>query len=189
MSEVIRCAWAGNDPLYQKYHDEEWGVALHDDRRLFEMLNLEGAQAGLSWITILKKRQGYRAAFDNFEPQVCAAYSDEYLESLRYDASIIRNKLKIYSVRTNARAFLAVAKEFGSFDSYIWSFVDHTTIINNFKSLSEVPAFTAQSDRMSKDLKRRGFKFVGSTICYAYMQAVGMVNDHVRDCFRHKELV
>lgn len=189
MSEIIRCAWAGSDPIYHQYHDLEWGVPLHDDRRLFEMLNLEGAQAGLSWITILKKREGYRKAFDNFEPEICAEYSDAYLESLREDPSIIRNKLKIYAVRTNARAYLHVVNEYGSFDKYIWSFVDHRPIVNHFRSLSEVPANTPISDAMSKDLKKRGFKFVGTTICYAYMQSVGMVNDHTTNCFRHAELV
>ena len=188
MTKKTRCTWAGNDPIYQDYHDKEWGVPLHDDRRLFEMLCLEGAQAGLSWITILKKRDGYREAFDNFEPEVCAAYTDEYLEALRNDSRIVRNKLKIYSVRTNAIAFLEVLKEFNSFNEYIWSFVDHKPIINHFTSLRQVPANTPLSDRMSKDLKKRGFKFVGSTICYAYMQSVGMVNDHTTDCFRYKEL-
>jgi DNA-3-methyladenine glycosylase I len=189
MEQLHRCTWAGSDPIYEQYHDEEWGVPLHDDVRLFEMLNLEGAQAGLSWITILKKRDGYRKAFDNFDPAICAAYSDEYLESLRQDPGIVRNKLKIYAVRANARAFLEVVKEFNSFDNYIWSFVDHKPVVNFYKSLGDLPANTPVSDTMSADLKKRGFKFVGSTICYAYMQSVGMVNDHTTDCFRHAELV
>ena len=183
-----RCPWPGVDPLYVEYHDTEWGTPEYDDRKLFEMLCLEGAQAGLSWITILRKRPGYLKAFDNFLPEVCAAYSDDYLESLREDPGIVRNRLKIYAVRTNAQAFLRVREEFETFDRYIWSFVGGKPIVNQWKDVSAVPAFTSESDAMSKDLKKRGFKFVGSTICYAFMQACGMVNDHTVDCFRYKQV-
>tara|TARA_B100000315_G_scaffold216454_1_gene216342 strand:- start:5664 stop:6185 length:522 start_codon:yes stop_codon:yes gene_type:complete len=170
------------------YHDEEWGVPLHDDQMLFEFLILEGAQAGLSWNTILNKRQSYRAAFDDFDPSRIAEYGDSKVQSLLADAGIVRNRLKIASAIGNAKAFLQVVAEAGNFDSYIWGFVGCSTIDNQRKSMSDVPATTAESDAMSKDLKTKGFKFVGSTICYAYMQATGMVNDHVVDCFRHKEV-
>lgn len=183
-----RCSWCGSDPLYVIYHDEEWGVPVHDDRKLFEMLNLEGAQAGLSWITILRKRENYLRLFDNFDAQIIVKYSDKKIEKILQDSGIVRNKLKVNSVVTNANAFLQVQKEFGSFDKYIWQFVDGKPIVNNFKSLKEVPTKTEISDIMSKDLKKRGFKFIGSTICYAFMQAVGMVNDHTIDCFRYGEL-
>jgi DNA-3-methyladenine glycosylase I len=170
------------------YHDEEWGVPLHDDQMLFEFLILEGAQAGLSWNTILNKRQSYRAAFDDFDPSRIAEYGDSKVQSLLADAGIVRNRLKIAAAIGNAKAFLQVVEEAGNFDSYIWGFVGCSTIDNQRKSMSDVPATTAESDAMSKDLKTKGFKFVGSTICYAYMQATGMVNDHVVDCFRHKEV-
>jgi DNA-3-methyladenine glycosylase I len=178
----MRCAWAGTDPLYVKYHDEEWGRPLHDDRRLFEMLILEGAQAGLSWITILRKRPAYRKAFDNFDPKKVARYDAKKTRALMADAGIVRNRLKIDSAVTNARAFLDVQKEFGSFDAYIWSFVGGQPIDNRRRAMKDVPARTPESDAMSKDLKKRGFRFVGSTICYAFMQATGMVNDHVAGC-------
>lgn len=178
-----RCDWAGDDPVYVKYHDEEWGKPVYDDRKLFEMLILEGAQAGLSWITILKRREGYRTVFQDFDLDYCANLSDDTLESLREDSRIIRNKLKIYSVRSNALAFKTIIEDYGSFSTYLWNFVDHQPIVNHFKSLEEVPAKTELSDRISKDLKKRGFKFVGSTIVYAYMQAIGLVNDHLVDCF------
>jgi DNA-3-methyladenine glycosylase I len=184
-----RCAWAGNDDLYQKYHDTEWGVPLHDDQRLFEFLILEGAQAGLSWITILRKRDNYRAAFDNFDANRIAAYDSNKIESLLQDAGIVRNRLKIQAAIINAQKFLDVQDEFGSFDRFIWQFVDGKTIQNSRRSLADIPSSTAESDAMSKELKRRGFKFVGTTICYAHMQATGMVNDHTTDCFRHGELL
>lgn len=183
-----RCAWAGNDALYQRYHDHEWGVPLHDDQKLFEFLILEGAQAGLSWITILRKRENYRAAFDHFDATRIAGYSTNKIESLLQDAGIVRNRLKIQSAIINAQRFLAVQSEFGSFDQFIWQFVDGRPRQNAWRSLADVPARTAESDAMSKELKRRGFKFVGSTICYAHMQATGMVNDHTTDCFRHAQL-
>ncbi|MEZ4859781.1 MAG: DNA-3-methyladenine glycosylase I [Caldilineaceae bacterium] len=183
-----RCAWAGADPLYVQYHDEEWGVPLHDDRRLFEMLNLEGAQAGLSWITILRKRENYRAAFDHFDAATIAHYDDAKIAELLQNPGIVRNKLKVNGVVKNARAFLKVQSEFGTFDAYIWRFVNGAPIINHWTSLSEVPAQTAEAQAMSKDLKKRGFTFVGPTICYAFMQAVGMVNDHTVDCFRYPEI-
>lgn len=188
MSEIIRCGWSINEPIYTEYHDHEWGIPVHDDRKLFEFLILEGAQAGLSWLTILKKREGYRKAFADFDVNKVARYSDEKIEKLLLDPSIIRNKLKVRSAVTNAKAFLKVQEEFGSFDKYIWQFTDGKIIQNARKNLKEVPARTAESDAMSKDLISRGFKFVGSTIMYAHMQATGMVNDHVVDCFRHKEL-
>ncbi|MEO1290011.1 MAG: DNA-3-methyladenine glycosylase I, partial [Chloroflexota bacterium] len=168
---VERCAWCGDDPLYQKYHDEVWGVPVHDDRQLFEMLSLEGAQAGLSWITILRRAEAYREVFDNFVPEIVAQYDEGKIASLLQDERIIRNKLKVNSVVTNAQNFLTVQAEFGSFDSYIWQFVDGKPTINCFKTLADVPAKTKASEAMSKDLKKRGFKFVGATICYAYMQA------------------
>ena len=183
-----RCEWAGSDPLYIEYHDNEWGVPLHDDRKIFEMLVLEGAQAGLNWLTVLRKRENYRKAFDNFDPTKVAKYDSEKFQKLLANEGIIRNKLKIHSVIQNARAFLEVQKEFGSFDAYIWQFVGGKPIRNSWKSLSDLPAQTAESEAMSKDLKRRGFSFVGPTICYAHMQATGMVNDHVVSCFRYKEV-
>ena len=182
-----RCDWAASG-LMIPYHDEEWGVPLHDDRMLFEFLILEGAQAGLSWNTILNKRENYRSAFDDFDPATVAGYGDAKVQSLLADAGIVRNRLKIASAIGNAKAFLKVVEEAGSFDSYIWGFVGGSPINNNRKSMSEVPATTAESDDMTKDLKTRGFKFVGSTICYAYMQATGMVNDHTVDCFRHGQV-
>jgi DNA-3-methyladenine glycosylase I len=188
VSEVIRCAWPGVDPLYIRYHDEEWGVPVHDDRTLFEFLVLEGAQAGLSWITILKRREGYRKAFAEFDPKVVACYGDSDVVRLLSDPGIIRNRAKVHSAIQNAKAFLKVQDEFGSFDAYIWSFVDGTPIVNRFESMQEIPASTELSDAISKDLKKRGFSFVGSTIIYAHMQATGMVNDHVTSCFRHSQL-
>lgn len=188
MSELIRCGWSSSDPLTRDYHDREWGVPVHDDRKLFEMLILEGAQAGLSWITILRKRENYRAAFDRFDAGKIARYDARRRRTLLANPGIVRNRLKIEATTANARAFLAAQKEFGSFDTYIWQFVGGTPIQNRWKSLNDLPAKTAQSDLMSKDLKRRGFRFVGSTICYAFMQAVGMVNDHVMSCFRHDQL-
>lgn len=178
-----RCGWVNQDPLYIDYHDHEWGVPVYDDHLLFEYLNLEGAQAGLSWYTILKKRENYRKAFDNFEAKKIIQYDEKKIAELLQNEGIVRNKLKINAVVTNARAYLAVVEEFGSFSSYIWSFVNGEPIQNRFKNLSEVPTTTEISDKLSKDLKKRGFKFVGSTICYAFMQAVGMVNDHIETCF------
>ncbi len=179
-----RCAWAKGD-LYIAYHDHEWGVPMHDDRLLFEFLILEGAQAGLSWITILKKRENYRRAFDKFDARKVARYDSRRIRKLLADPGIVRNRLKIESAVRNAKAFLAVQNEFGSFDRYIWQFVGGRPIRNHWKSLKEIPARTPESDAMSRDLIKRGFKFVGSTICYAFMQAVGMVNDHTTDCFRY----
>jgi DNA-3-methyladenine glycosylase I len=186
-NEKPRCAWI-NDSLMQRYHDEEWGVPLHDDRKLFEFMVLDAFQAGLSWKTILNKRENFRKAFHNFDPEIIAGYDEKKVESLLADSGIIRNRAKIRSTITNAQAFLKIQKEFGSFDIYIWSFVNHLPTINSWQSLSELPAKTGVSDLMSKDLAKRGFKFVGSTICYAFMQAAGMVNDHVVGCFRHKEV-
>lgn len=184
-----RCTWCENTfDEYIKYHDKEWGVPVHDDRVHFEFLILEGAQAGLSWATILKRRGGYRAAFADFDPQEVAQFSQEKVEALLLDPGIIRNRLKVQGTVINAQKFLEVQKEFGSFDKYIWSFVGGKPIINAWKSMKEVPATTPESDAMSKDLKKRGFKFVGSTIMYAYMQACGLVNDHTTDCFRYKEV-
>lgn len=182
--ELVRCAWAGSDPLYQQYHDEEWGVPEHDDRKLFEMLCLEGAQAGLSWITILRKREHYRAAFDQFDATVIADYGDDKIAELLQNPGIVRNRLKVHGFVRNARAFLAVQAEFGSFDAYIWRFVGGAPIINQWRSLHELPAKTPEAETMSKELKKRGFTFVGPTICYAFMQATGMVDDHVVGCFR-----
>ncbi|MBD8067445.1 DNA-3-methyladenine glycosylase I [Bacillus sp. PS06] len=183
-----RCGWVNDDPLYINYHDTEWGKPVFDDRLLFEYLNLEGAQAGLSWYTILKKRENYREAFDHFEAGKIIQYDEKKIEVLLQNKGIVRNKLKVNAVVTNAIAYLKVQEEFGSFSDYIWSFVDGTPIQNHFNSLQEIPAKTELSDRLSKDLKKRGFKFVGSTICYAFMQAVGMVNDHVSTCdFKHKK--
>jgi len=184
----IRCAWASGRKMV-RYHDEEWGVPVHDDRRLFEFLILEGAQAGLSWSTILNKRENYRRAFDRFNPKRIARYDRRKLKQLLADPGIVRNKRKIAAAVENAKAFLQVQEEFGSFDRYVWQFVGGTPRINSRQSMKQVPARTAESDAMSKDLKRRGFKFVGSTISYAFMQAVGMVNDHSIDCFRYKQLL
>lgn len=184
---LVRCAWARND-LSIAYHDREWGVPQHDDRVLFEFLVLEGAQAGLSWDTILRKRENYRAAFDNFDPKKIAGYDARKIRSLMSNDGIVRNRLKILSAVKNAKAFLAVQQEFGSFDGYIWQFVGGKPRINSRKSMNQVPAITPESDAMSKDLKKRGFTFVGSTICYAFMQAVGMVNDHLTACFRYREI-
>jgi DNA-3-methyladenine glycosylase I len=183
-----RCWWGESDPLYMKYHDEEWGVPVHDDRKLFEMLNLEGAQAGLSWITILRKRENYRKAFDRFDAKKIATYDSRKTRSLLSDAGIVRNKLKVEAFKTNAKLFLEIQAEYGSFGAYIWQFVGGETIIHRRKSMKDVPSSTKESVAMSEDLKKRGFKFVGSTICYAFMQATGMVNDHLVGCFRHAEL-
>jgi DNA-3-methyladenine glycosylase I len=185
--ERFRCPWAKGE-AYAEYHDREWGVPLHDDRMLFEFLILDGAQAGLSWLTILNKRATYRIAFDQFDPTLIAKYDEKKLEALLADPGIVRNRLKVSSAVDNARAFLAVQAEFGTFDRYIWQFVDGKPKQNRWDSLGDVPAKTAESDAMSKDLKRRGFRFVGSTICYAFMQAAGMVNDHLVDCFRYQEV-
>lgn len=186
--EPSRCDWAGNDPLYIKYHDVEWGLPVHNDRKLFEMLLLEGAQAGLSWITILRKRENYRKAFDGFNPKKIAGYDSRKIRQLLANDGIVRNKLKVEGAVRNARAFLAVQKEFGTFDTYIWQFVEGRPKQNRWTRLKQIPPKTVESDAMSKDLKRRGFTFVGSTICYAFMQAVGMVNDHELSCYRHREL-
>ena len=183
-----RCAWCTTSPAYQAYHDDEWGVPAHDDRRLFEMLVLEGAQAGLSWLTILRKREAYRRAFDDFAVEKVARYGPKEIQRLLNDSGIVRNRLKIESAVRNARAFLNVQSEFGSFDAYVWRFVGGTPRQNAWTSLSQIPARTEESDTMSKDLKKRGFNFVGSTICYAFMQTVGMVNDHVTDCFRYAQV-
>jgi DNA-3-methyladenine glycosylase I len=186
---VRRCSWCGDDPLYVAYHDEEWGVPVFDDRRLFEFLILEGAQAGLSWSTILKKREGYRAAFDGFDPVIVAGYDERKTAELLADAGIVRNRLKVASAVSNARAFLEVQVEHGSFSDYIWGFVDGAPIQNHWPTLAEIPAKTPLAETISKDLKKRGFRFVGPTIVYAHMQATGMVNDHVVDCFRYPEIM
>ncbi|MEJ2512639.1 MAG: DNA-3-methyladenine glycosylase I [Anaerolineales bacterium] len=183
-----RCEWAGSDPLYIQYHDQDWGVPVHDDRTLFEFLVLEGAQAGLSWITILRRRENYRQAFDNFDPQKVARYNPAKIERLLQDPGIIRNKLKVNSAVQNAQAFLRIQEEFGSFNQYIWEFVDHRPIINTWTQMNQIPASTPLSETISKDLKQRGFNFVGPTIVYAHMQATGMVNDHVVSCFRYKQI-
>lgn len=183
-----RCSWAGSDPLYVAYHDQEWGVPVHDDHLLFEFLILEGMQAGLSWAIILKKRDNFRRAFDGFDPQRVAQYGDEKVAALLADPGIVRNRLKISAAIRNARSFLEIQSEYGSFDAYIWQFVGGKPKVNAWRNLTEIPASTPESDAMSKDLARRGFKFVGSTICYAFMQAVGMVNDHTVDCYRYNEI-
>ncbi|HJU65578.1 MAG TPA: DNA-3-methyladenine glycosylase I [Gemmatimonadaceae bacterium] len=183
MSTTTRCSWAGT-PLSIAYHDTEWGVPVHDDRTLFEFLTLEGAQAGLSWETILAKRENYRRAFAGFDPTAVARFTPARVERLLRDPGIVRNRLKVESTVQNARAFLSVQREFGSFDAYVWRFVDGRPKVNRWRTLKEIPPSTGESDVMSKDLRRRGFRFVGSTICYAFMQAVGMVNDHLIDCFR-----
>ena len=187
MKEKIRCSWAGESPIYQDYHDNEWGRPLHDDQRLFEFLILEGAQAGLSWITILKKRETYRIAFDRFDPEKMARYNDEKVDELMANEGIVRNRLKINSAITNAKLFLNIQKQYGSFDKFIWAYVDNKPIVNRFEKLEDIPAVTPLSDKISKDLKKMGFKFVGSTIIYAFMQATGMVNDHMIDCFAYEE--
>ncbi len=189
MDDLVRCEWAeGQFEEYVRYHDEEWGVPVHDDHVHFEFLILEGAQAGLSWATVLKKREGYREAFSNFDPEVVATYDEEKIQELLQFEGIIRNKLKVRGVVTNAQKFLEVQKEFGSFDAYIWDFVGGKPIKNAWKTMGEVPATSPESDALSKDLKKRGFKFVGSTIMYAHMQACGLVNDHTVDCFRYDEV-
>ena len=185
---ITRCDWAGGDPLYTAYHDTEWGVPLHEDRRLFEFLILEGFQAGLSWLTILKKRENYRKAFDDFDPHKIAAYTSARKKALLSNAGIIRNKLKIDAAVQNAVSFLSIQQEFDSFDRYIWQFVGGRTLKNNWQSVTAIPASTKESEAMSADLKRRGFKFVGPTICYAFMQATGLVNDHIVGCFRHNQV-
>jgi len=190
MENVNRCAWVPlTDPLYIQYHDREWGVPLHDDRLFFEFITLDGAQAGLSWSTVLKKRENYRRLYDQFDPVKVAAYGPDKLKVLLSDPGIIRNRLKVEASIRNARVFLEVQQEFGSFDRYIWQFVGGQPKVNSWQNIKDVPAKTAQSDAMSKDLIKRGFKFVGSTICYAFMQAAGLVNDHTTDCFRYRELV
>lgn len=184
-----RCGWVSDDPLYIDYHDNEWGVAVRDDRMLFESVILDGFQAGLSWLTILRKRENFRKAFDSFNAEKVAGYGEKKISELMTDSGIIRNKLKINAAVTNAQSFLQVRLEFGSFDRYIWQFTGGKPIVNHWKLDSEIPATSPESDEMSKDLRKRGFKFVGSTICYAFMQAVGMVNDHTMDCFRYKEIL
>jgi DNA-3-methyladenine glycosylase I len=186
--EKNRCAWCGNDPLYIQYHDEEWGVPVYDDSKLFEFLILETFQAGLSWITVLRKRENFRKAFDNFDYKKIANYNDDKFDELIQDAGIIRNKLKIKATISNAIAFIKIQKEFGTFSNYVWKFTNKKPIVNNWKSMNEIPATTKLSDIISKDLKKRGFKFVGSTVIYAHMQATGMVNDHIADCFRYHEV-
>jgi DNA-3-methyladenine glycosylase I len=185
--EISRCGWCGDDPLYQDYHDREWGVPCYDDDKLFEFLLLEGAQAGLAWITVLRKREGYRQAFDQFDPEKIARYTSRELDALQANSQIIRNRLKIESAVKNARAYLAILESHDSFSDYIWQFVDGQPRQNHFRSVKQVPATTAESDQMSKALKKAGFNFVGPTICYAYMQSMGMVNDHLVSCFRHSE--
>ena len=187
-AQPVRCPWCGSDPLYVRYPDEEWGAPLHDDRALFELLILEGAQAGLSWYTILKRREGYRAAYDGFVPEVVAGYGPDKLAALAADARIVRNRAKIAASVANAKAFLAVREAFGSFDAYLWRFVDGTPIVGNFAALGEVPPTTPLAETLSRDLKSRGFGFVGPTIVYAFMQAAGLVNDHLQGCFRFREL-
>jgi DNA-3-methyladenine glycosylase I len=186
---TTRCEWAGTDPLMVDYHDHDWGTPIHDDRTLFEFLVLEGAQAGLSWSTVLKKRGRYRQVFDNFDAAKIARYTEQKTAKLLADPGIIRNRRKVASAVRNAKAFLAVQEEFGSFDAFVWQFVGGEPIVNRWRSLKQIPGQTEESDAMSRELKRRGFNFVGSTICYAFMQAVGMVNDHTVDCFRYQELV
>ncbi|MBN2789033.1 MAG: DNA-3-methyladenine glycosylase I [Candidatus Delongbacteria bacterium] len=183
-----RCYWVGSDPIYLQYHDNEWGVPLYDDRTIFEFLILETFQAGLSWMTILKKRENFRKALDDFDYKIIAEYSDDKFEELMNNGGIIRNRLKIKATISNAQAFIKIQKEFGSFSKYIWKFVDNNPIVNNYTSVKDIPAKTELSDRISLDLKKRGFKFVGSTIIYSHMQATGMVNDHTPDCFRYKEV-
>ena len=185
---IVRCGWCGSDPVYIRYHDEEWGVPVHDDRKLFELLILVGMQAGLSWLTVLRKREEFRKALDDFDATRIAKYDARKIRGLLENPGIIRNRLKIEAAVENGRAFLQVQKEFGSFDSFIWSLVGNKPRQNHFRTLNEVPAKTLESDTLSRELKKRGFSFIGSTICYAFMQAVGMVNDHIVDCFRYKEI-
>ena len=187
VTEISRCPWCGSDPLYTAYHDHEWGVPLHDDQRLFEMLTLEGAQAGLSWLTILRKREGYRRAFAGFDPKLVAAFNDDDTARLLADPGIVRNRLKIASAISNARAALEVQARYGTLDAFLWSFVDGKPIRNSWNSMAEIPASTPLSDIVSKELKRKGFRFTGSTICYALMQSIGMVNDHLTGCFRYDQ--
>ncbi len=187
MASKIRCSWCGEDPLYRNYHDTEWGVPCKDDRKLFEFLILEGAQAGLSWITILRKRDNYRRAFAEFDAEKVAAFGDRDIQRLTADSGIVRNRLKIASAVTNARCYLQVINEFGSFSHYLWRYVDGEPLVNSWVAERDIPARTALSDRISADMKRRGFKFFGTTICYAYLQAMGLVNDHVVSCFRHRQ--
>ena len=188
-SEFNRCEWAGNDPLYIKYHDTEWGVPVYDDKTLFEFLILETFQAGLSWITVLRKRDNFRLAFDNFDYNIIAAYNSTKINELLNNSGIIRNRLKINAAISNAQAFIKTGEEFGTFSNYIWSYTEGNPIINNFTTTSELPSSTPLSDTISKDLKKRGFKFTGSTVVYAHMQATGMVNDHIKGCFRHKQII
>ena len=185
MTERKRCAWCGNDPLYQQYHDREWGVPCRDDQTLFEYVTLEGAQAGLSWITVLRKRETYRKAFAQFDVHKVAAFDQTDIERLLEDQGVVRNRLKVASTISNARLFIEIQKEYGSFSDYIWDFVDNMPIVNHWSPLAEIPVSTELSDRISKELKKRGFKFFGTTICYAFLQAVGVVNDHTTDCFRY----
>ena len=185
MAENRRCTWCGDDPLYQQYHDREWGVPCRDDQTLFEFVVLEGAQAGLSWITVLRKRETYRKAFANFDVQRVAAFDEADVERLLQDPGIVRNRLKVASTISNARLFIDLQNEYGSFSRYLWGFVDDKPIVNHWSSLSQIPASTELSDRISKEMKKRGFKFFGTTICYAFLQAVGVVNDHTTDCFRY----
>jgi len=184
----IRCKWCTNDPLYIEYHDNEWGIPIHDDQLLFELLILEGAQAGLTWLTVLKKRENYRKAFDAFDPKIVAKYTEADVERLMADAGIVRNRLKIESTIKNAQGVLKIKEEFGSFDTYLWRYVQESPIQNAWRSIKDIPAESEISKQMSKDLKKLGFNFVGPTICYAFMQAIGMVNDHTTDCFRYEEL-
>jgi DNA-3-methyladenine glycosylase I len=186
--EITRCPWCGIDPLYVKYHDEEWGVPVHNERQHFEFLVLESMQAGLSWLTVLRKRENFRKAFDGFDPHKVSRYNQEKVNDLLQDTGIIRNKLKVNACINNAARFLEVQEEFGTFDKYIWSFVDGKPVINQWTELSQIPARTSLSDKISKDLVKRGFKFVGSTIIYAHMQAIGMINDHLVSCFRYGEV-
>jgi DNA-3-methyladenine glycosylase I len=187
-SHIIRCAWPGDDPLYVAYHDEEWGVPVYNDQALFAKLLLDGAQAGLSWITILRKRENYYAAFDDFDPEKMACYDDAKIAELLTNPGIVRNKLKVNAFVKNAQAYLKLQEEWGSFSDYLWGFVERKPIVNTWKTMTDLPATSAEAEAMSKDLKKRGFSFVGPTICYAFMQAVGMVNDHTVDCFRFAEL-
>jgi len=186
---VRRCTWCGTDPLYVAYHDDEWGVPVQDDTKLFEMISLEGAQAGLSWLTVLRKREGYRELFDGFDANMIARYNERRIASILRDERIIRNRLKVGSVVKNSRAFLRIKERYGSFAEFVWRYVDFVQKQNSWKHLTEVPARTAESDAMSRDLRREGFSFVGSTICYAFMQAVGLVNDHTTNCFRHADIL
>ena len=189
MNEKTRCPWAGNTDIYIEYHDKEWGRPVHDDVKLFELLILEGMQAGLSWITVLKKRDAFREAFDGFDPDKVALYGEKKIEELIINEGIIRNRLKIHAAVTNARAFLEIIKEYGSFDKFIWDYVNHTPVTGHWQKMQDVPVSTPLSDRISKDLKKLGFKFVGSTIVYSFMQAAGLVNDHIADCFVSSEAV